>query len=212
MYIENPAPRSRHGLGYNKRDNQNQKREDFLQSRRLEREIIGEEGISSVWGKSPARDADDESSASSDESEKTKKKHKKGSKKSKKKHSKKSKKKKSKKKKSKKKKESSSSSSSSDGSDGEEEEWVEKNADKKDEAVASKRKQSDEEDDEDVVGPINKNSSSLNQKDFGRALLPGEGAAMASYVLEGKRIPRRGEIGLTSDEIECKKYFFLFKI
>lgn len=38
--------------------------------------------------------------------------------------------------------------------------------------------------------------------DFGRALLPGEGAAMAKYVEEGKRIPRRGEIGLTSDEIE----------
>ena len=34
-----------------------------------------------------------------------------------------------------------------------------------------------------------------------QALLPGEGAAMAAYVAEGKRIPRRGEIGLTSDEI-----------
>ena len=32
------------------------------------------------------------------------------------------------------------------------------------------------------------------------ALLPGEGAAMAKYVEEGKRIPR-SEIGLTSDEI-----------
>lgn len=41
----------------------------------------------------------------------------------------------------------------------------------------------------------------MNQKDFGRALLPGEGAAMAAYIAEGKRIPRRGEIGLTSDEI-----------
>ncbi|KAA0188567.1 Nuclear NF-kappaB activating protein [Fasciolopsis buskii] len=38
--------------------------------------------------------------------------------------------------------------------------------------------------------------------DYGRALLPGEGAAMAAYIAEGKRIPRRGEIGLTSDEIE----------
>lgn len=38
--------------------------------------------------------------------------------------------------------------------------------------------------------------------DFGKALLPGEGAAMAKYVEEGLRIPRRGEIGLTSDEIE----------
>jgi hypothetical protein len=32
-------------------------------------------------------------------------------------------------------------------------------------------------------------------------LLPGEGAAMAAYIAEGKRIPRRGEIGLTPDEI-----------
>ena len=32
--------------------------------------------------------------------------------------------------------------------------------------------------------------------------MPGEGAAMAAYILEGKRIPRRGEIGLTSDEID----------
>lgn len=32
-------------------------------------------------------------------------------------------------------------------------------------------------------------------------MLPGEGAAMAEYVKAGKRIPRRGEIGLTSDEI-----------
>lgn len=44
--------------------------------------------------------------------------------------------------------------------------------------------------------------SSLNPRDFGKALLPGEGAAMANYVTEGKRIPRRGEIGLTSEQIE----------
>ena len=36
---------------------------------------------------------------------------------------------------------------------------------------------------------------------YGKALLPGEGAAMAAYIAEGKRIPRRGEIGLTSEEI-----------
>lgn len=41
----------------------------------------------------------------------------------------------------------------------------------------------------------------LTQKEYGHALLPGEGAAMAAYVQDGKRIPRRGEIGLTSDEI-----------
>lgn len=38
--------------------------------------------------------------------------------------------------------------------------------------------------------------------DYGSQLLPGEGAAMAEYVKAGKRIPRRGEIGLTSDQIE----------
>lgn len=45
-------------------------------------------------------------------------------------------------------------------------------------------------------------SNSLDPKDFGGALLPGEGAKMAAYVAGGKRIPRRGEIGLTSEEIE----------
>uniref|UniRef100_UPI00358DFC08 NF-kappa-B-activating protein-like n=1 Tax=Myxine glutinosa TaxID=7769 RepID=UPI00358DFC08 len=39
--------------------------------------------------------------------------------------------------------------------------------------------------------------------DYGHALLPGEGAAMAEYVKAGKRIPRRGEIGLTSNEISA---------
>ena len=36
---------------------------------------------------------------------------------------------------------------------------------------------------------------------FGGALLAGEGDAMAAFVAEGKRIPRRGEIGLLSEEI-----------
>jgi hypothetical protein len=33
-------------------------------------------------------------------------------------------------------------------------------------------------------------------------LLPGEGTAMAQYVQSGKRIPRRGEVGLSSEQIE----------
>jgi len=41
----------------------------------------------------------------------------------------------------------------------------------------------------------------LTYKEMGAALLPGEGSAMAAFVAEGKRIPRRGEIGLTSDQI-----------
>lgn len=44
-------------------------------------------------------------------------------------------------------------------------------------------------------------SAFFSSSSFGHALLPGEGAAMAEYVKAGKRIPRRGEIGLTSDEI-----------
>lgn len=53
----------------------------------------------------------------------------------------------------------------------------------------------------DVVGPQQKAHATLTHKEMGKALLPGEGAAMAAYVAEGKRIPRRGEIGLTSDQI-----------
>lgn len=51
------------------------------------------------------------------------------------------------------------------------------------------------------VGPVQKDKVTLTSRDYGKALLPGEGAAMAAYVAEGKRIPRRGEIGLTSDQI-----------
>ncbi|XP_067948802.1 NKAP family protein CG6066-like [Watersipora subatra] len=40
-----------------------------------------------------------------------------------------------------------------------------------------------------------------SRMDFGKALLPGEGAAMAAYIADGKRIPRRGEIGLLPEEI-----------
>ena len=32
--------------------------------------------------------------------------------------------------------------------------------------------------------------------------MPGEGEAIAGFVQAGKRIPRRGEVGLTSTEIE----------
>lgn len=61
----------------------------------------------------------------------------------------------------------------------------------------------DDDDDEnsEEVGPSYRATNALSQKDFGHALLPGEGAAMAAFIAEGKRIPRRGEIGLTSDEI-----------
>ncbi|XP_036775000.2 NF-kappa-B-activating protein isoform X1 [Manis pentadactyla] len=56
----------------------------------------------------------------------------------------------------------------------------------------------------DLIGPeAPKTLASQDDKplNYGHALLPGEGAAMAEYVKAGKRIPRRGEIGLTSEEI-----------
>jgi len=37
---------------------------------------------------------------------------------------------------------------------------------------------------------------------YGGALLPGEGAAIAQYVQKNMRIPRRGEVGWTGTEIE----------
>jgi hypothetical protein len=37
--------------------------------------------------------------------------------------------------------------------------------------------------------------------DYGKALRPGEANAMAAFIQDGKRIPRRGEIGLQSDQI-----------
>jgi len=37
---------------------------------------------------------------------------------------------------------------------------------------------------------------------YGGALMPGEGAAIAQFVQQNLRIPRRGEIGWTGNEIE----------
>lgn len=179
---------------YKQRDNRNAniaRNPNFMEKRRRDRERIGIDGAS-IWEKSPERPQSSEDEeigfveGSFVESKKKKK-----DKKSKKKKSKKSKKKKSKKKK--------DSSDDSDSSDGNEDVWVEKKLKSK-EHKQNKRDKVDVDDDSDI-GP-QKTSTNLTHKDFGRALLPGEGAAMAAYIAEGKRIPRRGEIGLTSDEIE----------
>jgi len=66
--------------------------------------------------------------------------------------------------------------------------------------IGSKKAETEEED-LDFIGPQLPSKVTLTHKEMGGALLPGEGSAMAAYVAEGKRIPRRGEIGLTSDEI-----------
>ncbi|CAH4033588.1 NKAP family protein CG6066 [Pieris brassicae] len=165
--------------------------EEFLDARREERERIGEVGVSSIWGKSPLRpDSEEEPDSNASETSKEKKKSKKSSKGTKeklKKLKKKLKKVKKARKKAKKKRRSSSDDSSAD----EQEVWVEKGKEADARAVVG----------EEIIGPAPRSGPQLGHKDFGRALLPGEGAAMAAFVAEGKRIPRRGEIGLTSDEI-----------
>merc|ERR1712060_854903 len=60
-------------------------------------------------------------------------------------------------------------------------------------------------DEEDGVGPSLPAKVQLTHKEMGAALLPGEGSAMAAFVAEGKRIPRRGEIGLTSEGIRHRR-------
>ena len=67
-----------------------------------------------------------------------------------------------------------------------------------------------EDSDDDDIGPMplpksDPNSSSATSKAqskaYGGALLPGEGEALAQYVQQNLRIPRRGEIGYGADEI-----------
>ncbi|KAJ3331021.1 hypothetical protein HDU76_004286 [Blyttiomyces sp. JEL0837] len=59
--------------------------------------------------------------------------------------------------------------------------------------------------DDAMVGPVPQpeQDMKLGERAYGGALLAGEGSAMAAYLQSGKRIPRRGEIGLKPDEIEA---------
>lgn len=191
-----------------------------MSRRREERERIGAMGIIDIWGASPSREVESdgekeknssqESNSNSDSDDKKKKKKKRSSKKkkkeksSKKKHKKHKHKKSSSKKKSKKKKakptksdESGSDSSSEDDSEVEETVYVERKIGSHDHG--------EEDEEDDVLGPLpaaDEIAEVQGPLDYGKALLPGEGAAMAAYIAEGKRIPRRGEIGLTSEEID----------
>lgn len=61
--------------------------------------------------------------------------------------------------------------------------------------------------DDSSVGPqpLSRSNAATNtnqSSSYGKALLPGEGQALAQYVQQNLRIPRRGEIGYTGDEIE----------
>lgn len=160
-------------------------------------------GVSAVWGKSPTRADSDEEPVQSDNacSSKEKKKSKK-SKDDTKQKLKKLKKKLKRIKKARKKAKKRKSKSSSSESSSEEEIWVEKGKEHEIAALSSTKYKGEEDElASEAIGPTPRVGPALGHKDFGRALLPGEGAAMAAYVAEGKRIPRRGEIGLTSDEI-----------
>jgi len=197
--------------------------EKMMDARRREKEVIGLRGLPEAWSRSPTQieyssdEGDEDPSKHRDitsPKDRKRKRHdvkKKKSKKLKKekkakkerkrgKKAKKEAKREKRKKKRTKKKSDSSSSDDSDSSSSDEEVWVEKTA-VTDKLKPKKGSSSDDSGDDGTVGPAPKPHVTLSAKDFGKALLPGEGAAMAAYVAEGKRIPRRGEIGLTSEEI-----------
>lgn len=86
-----------------------------------------------------------------------------------------------------------------------EEEWVEVTAEMR-EAEAAREKLEEAI----MIGPSipdhlqQKNAALVDNTkrvNYGKDMLRGEAAAMASYIAQGKRIPRRGEIGLSSSEI-----------
>lgn len=58
-------------------------------------------------------------------------------------------------------------------------------------------------DDDEEIGPMpyQKIKERIDEREYGGQLLHGEGSAMAAFIQDGARIPRRGEIGLTSDQI-----------
>ncbi|XP_018052909.1 PREDICTED: UPF0396 protein CG6066 [Atta colombica] len=196
--------------------------EKMMDARRRERELIGLRGVPEAWSRSPTQieyssDEEDQDLSKHKDNilpkDRKRKRHDAKKKKSKKlKKEKKAKKEKKREKKAKRearrekrkkkkvKKETDSSSSDDSDSNSNNEVWVEKTT-VLDKSKPKKGSSSDDSGDDGMVGPAPKPHVTLSAKDFGKALLPGEGAAMAAYVAEGKRIPRRGEIGLTSEEI-----------
>ena len=61
-----------------------------------------------------------------------------------------------------------------------------------------------EDDDGELIGPTPlARVGGDGPADYGGALRPGEGDAIAAFVAAGKRIPRRGEVGMNAEEIEA---------
>lgn len=75
---------------------------------------------------------------------------------------------------------------------------------KKEALAAAEQARVEEEEANAMVGPVlpGMGAAGGSRGNYGGFLRPGEGDAMAAYVQSGKRIPRRGEVGLTSDQIE----------
>ncbi|KAJ2808850.1 hypothetical protein H4R20_000592 [Coemansia guatemalensis] len=70
---------------------------------------------------------------------------------------------------------------------------------------ASSKPAAHEETMEQEIGPLpsqEQTAAALTEGDFGKALLPGEGSAMAAFVQADQRIPRRGEVGMDQNMIE----------
>ncbi|DBA03435.1 TPA: LOW QUALITY PROTEIN: hypothetical protein N0F65_002843 [Lagenidium giganteum] len=71
--------------------------------------------------------------------------------------------------------------------------------------AAVQRKPEEEDEDDGEVGPMplpETEETAAASMNYGKALLPGEGAAIAQYVQKNMRIPRRGEVGWNGMEIE----------
>ena len=91
-----------------------------------------------------------------------------------------------------------------DGLDPSDPVWKEAQALK--ETVQGSKKQ-EEDSEEDGPMPLPRSNaaglgSNQGSSTYGKALLPGEGQAIAQYVQNNLRIPRRGEIGYSGDDIE----------
>ncbi|KAG0708503.1 NKAP family protein [Chionoecetes opilio] len=178
----------RGGGSFGRRGSVGGQSEDYFGYRRVQRQQIEVEGVAELWSTSPINLQTDSDTLNTDDERLPKlptqgdlndaRKEKKKKKKAKRRKHKKEKKKrkKSRKKASKKKDDSDSSSESDSDSDDESEEelrWIEKSQDSDGNMI------------EEVMGPVPKQQVTLSKKDYGKALLPGEGAAMAAYVAEG---------------------------
>lgn len=206
------------GVGYLWADSPHKAHDDdFLENNQLKSNLL----FGKIKYKKSKKNSDNDDNESDNESEKEVKKEEsitaEKSKKShkKKKHKKEKKKKQKKNKKTKRRSSTSSSSSSSSSSSESAIEAIEVNIDtipelnknSVDLSQLTLRKAKTKKEIEEIVGPSADHLKSQLEKsnkpiDYGKALLPGEGEAMAKFVQEGKRIPRRGEIGLTSEEIK----------